>query len=157
VLESAAAAAAKACLPVAMTAADGLGLDGVDASVYALCSRSMLTGSDSQLMHVTIIVQPTQALHCISPVFSYAANHFLLPGKYVLLYNGDGKVTLEGDATVTAESPGRLDLSIKPAAGARRKRQTCATCGTQSGEDSLLLASFDSVYAFALACHMCIA
>uniref|UniRef100_A0A383V7X4 Uncharacterized protein n=1 Tax=Tetradesmus obliquus TaxID=3088 RepID=A0A383V7X4_TETOB len=38
-------------------------------------------------------------------------------GKYVLLYSGDGKVTLEGDASVTAEGPGRLELSIKLAAG----------------------------------------
>jgi hypothetical protein len=41
----------------------------------------------------------------------------LSAGKYVLLYSGDGKVTLDGDATVTAEVPGRLELTIKPAAG----------------------------------------
>jgi hypothetical protein len=35
------------------------------------------------------------------------------------MYSGDGKVTLEGDATVTAESAGRLELSIRPAAGAK--------------------------------------
>jgi hypothetical protein len=60
----------------------------------------------------------------------------LLPGKYVLLYSGDGKVTLDGDATVTAEAPGRLELNIKPATGAKRKRQTCSTCGISTGESS---------------------
>lgn len=38
-------------------------------------------------------------------------------GKYVLLYNGQGKILLDGDATMTWQAPGRIGLTLTPANG----------------------------------------
>jgi hypothetical protein len=43
----------------------------------------------------------------------------LLPhtGKYVLLYDGQGRVEVDGDAAITWQAPGRIGLAITPANG----------------------------------------
>lgn len=38
-------------------------------------------------------------------------------GKYVLLYDGQGKIILDGDATVNWQAPGRIGLTLAPANG----------------------------------------
>lgn len=50
-------------------------------------------------------------LHCT------ASSPSLHAGKYVLLYDGQGKIILDGDATVTWQAPGRIGLTLAPANG----------------------------------------
>ena len=38
-------------------------------------------------------------------------------GKYVLLYSGQGKVLVDGDAAVNWQAPGRMGITLTPAAG----------------------------------------
>jgi hypothetical protein len=72
---------------------------------------------------VTLNSDASKIALVLDHIATAAATCVVPAGNYVLLYSGDGKVTLDSDATVTAEAPGRLELTIKPAAG--------ASCGWQ--------------------------
>lgn len=41
----------------------------------------------------------------------------LRTGKYVLLYDGQGKILVDGDATLTWQTQGRIGLTLTPANG----------------------------------------